>query len=120
MSEAAIALNRFGLGARPDQPSPDDPRRWLAAQIERYRPAPPPIAAAPTSAAISRDLAAYQAEQRTIRQTMNGQAAGDGQTTGDTAPRDARMAARQEARRAAQDRYVALVGAAAIGGGAGR
>ncbi|GAA0668476.1 uncharacterized protein (DUF1800 family) [Sphingomonas insulae] len=145
MSEAAIALNRFGLGARPDQASPDDPRRWLTAQIDRYRPASAPIAAAPTSAAVSLDLVAYQAEQRNIRQTMgprqsaqaSAMASGanaapvmaDSPAPGPVQPqamapgrspemplampavRDARMAARQEARRAAQDRYVALVGA---------
>jgi len=28
MSGAAIALNRFGLGARADEAAPDDPRGW--------------------------------------------------------------------------------------------
>ena len=37
---AAIALNRFGLGARPDEPLPADPKRWLLAQFESYQPLP--------------------------------------------------------------------------------
>ncbi|TPG40680.1 DUF1800 domain-containing protein [Sphingomonas koreensis] len=36
MSPAAIALNRFGLGARPDEAAPADPRRWLTDQFARF------------------------------------------------------------------------------------
>ena len=114
MSNAAIALNRFGLGARPGDPPPGDPRRWLIAQIDNYRPESPSIAAAPTSAAVSADLAAYQAQQRSIRQTA---AAAPPPAIPTEAPPttspDAKMAARQAARRAAQERYAALVGARA-------
>ncbi|MCU6453770.1 DUF1800 domain-containing protein, partial [Sphingomonas sp. A2-49] len=68
MSDSAIAINRFGLGARPDQPPPADPRRWLAGQIAAYRPSPPALAGLPTTAVVAADIAAYQAEQRMIRQ----------------------------------------------------
>lgn len=68
MSEAAIALNRFGLGRRAGEAPPGDARDWLLAQIDRYQPAPAPIAAAPTSVQIAADLADYQAERRAIRQ----------------------------------------------------
>ncbi len=124
MSEAAIALNRFGLGARPGESAVRDPRRWLVGQIEDYRSTSPVFADAPTSAAVSADLATYQAEQRTIRQSavpedrpvqmrrpappMSAPAMAPG---AEPPARDARMAARQAARRAAQERYVALVGA---------
>ncbi|KAF1021230.1 MAG: hypothetical protein GAK30_01993 [Paracidovorax wautersii] len=37
----AIALNRFGLGARPGEAPPGDPPGWLHAQLK----APPPPAA---------------------------------------------------------------------------
>ncbi|HEY1610387.1 MAG TPA: DUF1800 domain-containing protein [Paraburkholderia sp.] len=37
---AAIAMNRFGLGARPDEPPPADPQRWLLDQFARYEPLP--------------------------------------------------------------------------------
>jgi uncharacterized protein (DUF1800 family) len=67
MSEAAIALNRFGLGTRADESPPADPHRWLTLQLESYQPAPPPTAIAPTSAKVSADVAAYQAAQRMMR-----------------------------------------------------
>jgi uncharacterized protein (DUF1800 family) len=41
---AAIALNRFGLGARPGEAPPADPAGWLKGQLEAYEPLPPPIA----------------------------------------------------------------------------
>ncbi|QGZ65545.1 DUF1800 domain-containing protein [Paraburkholderia acidisoli] len=37
---AAIALNRFGLGARPDEAPPDNPQHWLLDQLSRYEPLP--------------------------------------------------------------------------------
>jgi uncharacterized protein (DUF1800 family) len=39
---AAHAAIRFGLGARPEAPVPDDPRPWLAAQIRPLAEAPGP------------------------------------------------------------------------------
>src|ERR1700752_275266 len=36
LSPAAIALNRFGLGARPDVSPPDDPKRWLVDQFYSF------------------------------------------------------------------------------------
>ena len=41
----SIALNRFGLGARPGDPPPEDPKAWLTGQFERFDPRPQPIAA---------------------------------------------------------------------------
>lgn len=40
MVKDSIARNRFGLGARPDEPALPDPRRWLLAQFEVYEPLP--------------------------------------------------------------------------------
>jgi len=48
MHPTAIALNRFGLGARPDDAPPADPRAWVLQQLDRYQPLPP--ARAPTAA----------------------------------------------------------------------
>ena len=39
MTYPAIALNRFGLGARPDDAPPLDPQRWLLSQFDTYEPA---------------------------------------------------------------------------------
>jgi uncharacterized protein (DUF1800 family) len=50
---AAVALNRFGLGARPDDVPPKDPRDWLRDQLEAYQAQPPMIAALPDSPAIA-------------------------------------------------------------------
>lgn len=67
-ASASIALNRFGLGARADQPVPGDPHGWLLAQFDRYDPKPDVIASAPTSAAVSAELADYFRQQRALRQ----------------------------------------------------
>ena len=56
-SSSAIALNRFGLGARPGEPPPAQPRRWLLAQFERYEARPAPWAGLPASPALVVDYA---------------------------------------------------------------
>ncbi len=53
MPPAAVALNRFGLGARPDDVPPKDPKGWLRDQLEAYQARPPVIAALPDSEAIA-------------------------------------------------------------------
>jgi uncharacterized protein (DUF1800 family) len=57
-SDAAVALNRFGLGARGDEPAPETPRRWLLEQFDRWDPSPPAIAAAPARPQVAADLVA--------------------------------------------------------------
>ncbi|MBW8834365.1 MAG: DUF1800 domain-containing protein, partial [Burkholderia sp.] len=49
----AIALNRFGLGARPDEAPPADPKRWLIAQIDAFDPKPAPFAALPAPGSLA-------------------------------------------------------------------
>ena len=53
MSLVAIALNRFGLGARPADAAPADPRGWLLGQISRFDPRPAVITALPDAAAMT-------------------------------------------------------------------
>ena len=75
---AAIALNRFGLGARAGDRVPGDPRRWLLGQFADYQPLPPTLAAVPTSRqAIAMLADAYQAriEDRQLRRDQSGQPA---------------------------------------------
>jgi uncharacterized protein (DUF1800 family) len=36
LSPAAIALNRFGLGARPDDSPPANPKHWLGDQFDSF------------------------------------------------------------------------------------
>lgn len=62
--DAAIAMNRFGLGARPRTAPPTDVRRWLSSQLEQFDPAPPVIAAQPGRAEIAASFRDYQQERR--------------------------------------------------------
>jgi len=73
MSASAIALNRFGLGATPDQPVPADPRRWLLSQFDRYEPLPAPWQPLPRTPAL---LDVWLAQQRAARQAPDGEKAG--------------------------------------------
>ncbi|MFM0053994.1 DUF1800 domain-containing protein [Paraburkholderia phytofirmans] len=56
LNAAAIALNRFGLGARVDDTSPADPKGWLLAQFEQYQARPAAWANQPDSVALSTEL----------------------------------------------------------------
>lgn len=40
IANVAIAVNRFGLGARPDEAMPADPKRWLLDQMAAFEPRP--------------------------------------------------------------------------------
>ncbi len=51
--ETAIAVNRFGLGARLDEALPAEPRRWLRDQMAAFVPRPAALASVPTSAAMA-------------------------------------------------------------------
>ncbi len=68
MSAISTAVNRFGIGARPDQTMPNDPRRWLVDQFARYDPRPTPIATVANSAVVAGELTDYQREERMLRQ----------------------------------------------------
>lgn len=92
MNSAAIALNRFGLGARPDDALPADPQRWLLDQFARYQPQPPAWAGHTDTDALLSD---YQSRQRELR----------------SLPEDQRAAARQQLRRGARNGYLDAVNA---------
>ena len=92
MSAPAIALNRFGLGARPDEPAPADPQRWLLSQLDQFeaRPTPwKPVAHTPALVEV------WLAQQRAARQAPEGQRSG----------------IREAYLRRGRDAYVAAVGA---------
>jgi uncharacterized protein (DUF1800 family) len=92
MSAPAIALNRFGLGARPDEPIPPEPQRWLLAQLERHETLPAPWQRAARTPAL---VEAWLAQQRAVRQAPDGQRSG----------------IREAYLRQGRDAYVAAVGA---------
>ena len=64
LSPSAIALNRFGLGARPDDTVAGDPRRWLIDQFARFDPRPAGFAALDDAGAA---VAQYRKEQQAKR-----------------------------------------------------
>ncbi|TIM69133.1 MAG: DUF1800 domain-containing protein, partial [Mesorhizobium sp.] len=51
-SDVAVALNRFGLGARPADEAPADPKSWLIAQFESYDANPAVFSGAQDSATL--------------------------------------------------------------------
>lgn len=53
LSPAAVALNRFGLGARPDEAPPADAKTWLRDQLDAYDPYPKLVAALPRTVTIA-------------------------------------------------------------------
>ncbi len=81
MSTLSLAFNRFGLGARNDEAAPEEARRWLLQQFDRYEARPQPIAAAPQRTQVAGQLADYFEEVRTENRANRraGLAPGDGQ-----------------------------------------
>lgn len=64
MQPPQIAVNRFGLGARPDEPLPVDARGWLRAQIGRFDPSPPELAGLPGTVEVIRRFTALKPEPK--------------------------------------------------------
>jgi uncharacterized protein (DUF1800 family) len=67
MASSYLALGRFGLGARRGEPLPEDPRKWLLAQLDRFDPKPAVIAAVPPRTEVAQQLADYLEETRATR-----------------------------------------------------
>jgi len=64
MVSTFLALSRFGLGARRGEPLPDDPKRWLLGQLDRFEPRPAAIAALAPRREVAQQLADYVQEVR--------------------------------------------------------
>jgi uncharacterized protein (DUF1800 family) len=73
MTAAAIALNRFGLGARPDDAPPDDPRRWLLAQLDAFEPLPASWNALPRTSDL---VDVWNRMQHSVQQAPEGERSG--------------------------------------------
>ena len=73
MTPAALALNRFGLGARPDDAPPADPQRWLLSQFDAYDPLPGAWQPLPRTPAL---VDMWNHMQRSVRQAPEGQRSG--------------------------------------------
>jgi uncharacterized protein (DUF1800 family) len=125
MAKAALALNRFGLGARPDESLPDDPKRWLLAQLDSYQPRPPALASAPERKIIAQGLADYfesvralggaGGQRRPAAPMREAPAPMSGQTAGDDMPQLAGLPepTRAYIRQAGRDFYLTSVEARA-------
>ena len=69
LSPTAIALNRFGLGARPDDAPPADPQRWLVDQFARFDVRPGGFAALDDAGeAVKKYREGQQANKRAAKQ----------------------------------------------------
>ncbi len=64
MTNAAIAMNRFGLGARPSASLPVSPTDWLKSQIGKYDPALSASADQPSRASIAASFRDYQLDSK--------------------------------------------------------
>ncbi len=93
-SPASLALNRFGLGARPDDTAPTDPRAFLLAQFGRYQAQSAPWADQPSTVDLAATFAQAREQVRAAEQQH------------DTA---AKQAAEQALRVAARDTYRSAV-----------
>ena len=106
LNAAAIALNRFGLGARADDTPPADPKAWLLAQLDAYQPRPAAWASQPGSVALSTELLRQRMQfKQQNRQNPGDAAAGnqaDARNTG-TAAANVQTNVQSNARAAAQN-----------------
>ncbi len=66
-ADAAIAMNRFGLGARPGNNIAGDARDALLRQIRTYQPQPAAIAGLPSRAEIMSAFRAYQMDKKAAK-----------------------------------------------------
>ncbi|MBN3766276.1 DUF1800 domain-containing protein [Burkholderia sp. Ac-20365] len=113
LSAAAIALNRFGLGARSDEAPPANPKHWLVAQFDAYQPMPAAWAAQPSTLAIAAELA--DERQQAMANATNSASNPASTPAASSNPDDARKAARQAANKAvrmeSRDTYRSAVNA---------
>ncbi|OAJ63881.1 hypothetical protein A6V36_17925 [Paraburkholderia ginsengiterrae] len=116
LNAAAIALNRFGLGARANDSPPADPKGWLLAQFEQYQPRPPAWAGQPDSIALSTELLQQRmrlnqqarsnagegaaANPATAQTTAQINAQANAQTNAQATPKNAAETAREAERKA--------------------
>lgn len=86
-NEIAIAVNRFGLGARYGEDAPTEPKRWLLAQFGAYEANPPTLSGLGESITLGDNFASRMAEAGKVKDQQE------------------RAKARQEVRRWAQSVY---------------
>jgi uncharacterized protein (DUF1800 family) len=73
MNPVAIAMNRFGLGVRADEPLPEDPRRWLLSQLDRFESSPMPWQSVRRTPAL---VQSWLTQQHAVRAVPEGERSG--------------------------------------------
>lgn len=86
MNRLAVALNRFGLGAKPGEVSLDNPFRWLLEQLTRFRPEAGRLSTLPSSQTLATEWLAAVRGSNDLAKV-------------------AKMEARKAARKQARERY---------------
>jgi len=78
MTPAAIAVNRFGLGAVANEPAPSNPKQWLHQQLKNYNPSPAAWEKQPRTDALIKKHTALKtnksynkAEKKMMRRSFN-------------------------------------------------
>ena len=119
MDKQAIALNRFGLGRRPWEAPPADPRGYLLGQFARYTPTMPSGDGLASHGAVAEDILEYRAAiVNAVLKAKFGQAppapnaamVAPPAMPGKPPVNDAKKAARVEMRQFARAQYIAQVG----------
>ncbi len=111
-----LAVNRFGLGLRPNDPPMGDVSRWLAAQWDDFDPNPPALANLPSRSQLADavlQLRALQQEGRAERRnaadanmaTSTADSGASPPADSGTPPRPAASPEQRRARRALRDIY---------------
>jgi len=109
MLTAAIALNRFGLGARPISVLSDDPRKWLLDQLAEFQPRPSALANVPARRQVVAQLADYLGEARMDRRAKGDVQPASMPTGADAAaPNAQKDPLRRYLRQSIRDDYVAM------------
>jgi len=103
MLSTSFAENRFGLGARGDEPAPgNDPRGWVDAQLTRFEPR---VAGIPDSRSVAIELADYLDARRMARADR------PAMMTSASMPKPAKTPEVMAAQLAGREAYATLVGA---------
>ncbi len=74
MAATAIALNRFGLGARAGESIKSDPKRYLIDQLSAFQPVPAALKGLPTQTELGVKWGEYRDDRRDAKQMPNGRA----------------------------------------------
>ncbi len=93
MTPASIALSRFGYGLTAHGTAPQDPRKWLLAQLDAFDPAPPSITARINTRGKAGETLQLLRKLRQETKAITAMAEGDGSMMEPMDKGDARAAA---------------------------